>query len=152
MIIQNMRMWVVNIWIPILFHVHRGVWRNYPPLNNQMWRRHRGVVYVVTLFRPCPLHLRIWIHLQPGRTSYRRSLQPSIENIQHFKTWKFFTFFHICGSFCPPGSGSGSAFKMWIRIRISKIILSGFSESGSETRVVDPDSHGSALICVIGSG
>jgi hypothetical protein len=28
-----------------------------------------------------------------GRTSYRRSLQPSKKNIQHFKTLKFFTFF-----------------------------------------------------------
>ncbi len=28
-----------------------------------------------------------------GRPSYRRSLQPSKENIQHFETWKFWTFF-----------------------------------------------------------
>ncbi len=31
--------------------------------------------------------------LYKGRPSYRRSLQPSKENIQQFKTWHFFTFF-----------------------------------------------------------
>ncbi len=39
--------------------------------------------------------------------SYRRSLQPSKENIQHFKTWHFLTFFYFCGSFLP----------FWIRIQ-----------------------------------
>ncbi len=41
--------------------------------------------------------------------SNRKSLQPSKENIypQPFKTWKFLTFFHFCGSFLP----------FWIRIR-----------------------------------
>ncbi len=33
-----------------------------------------------------------------GRPSYRRSLQPSNVNIQHFKTWNFFTFFSYLGS------------------------------------------------------
>ncbi len=33
--------------------------------------------------------------LHKGSPSYRRSLHPSNENIQHFKTWKFFTFFVI---------------------------------------------------------
>jgi hypothetical protein len=37
-----------------------------------------------------------------GRTSYRESLQPSKENVQHFKTWKFFTFSIFVGHFCPP--------------------------------------------------
>jgi hypothetical protein len=48
-----------------------------------------------------------------GRTSYRRSLQPSKENIQHFKTLKFYTFFNICGSFLPS----------WIRIHIQQLKL-----------------------------
>jgi len=34
-----------------------------------------------------------------GRTSYRRSLQPSKDNIQHFKTQKFFTFSIFVGLF-----------------------------------------------------
>ncbi len=59
-----------------------------------------------------------------GRPNYRRSLQPSKENSQHFKTWNFLT---VLGHFCPPGSGSG--FRIWIHwphwIRI---------QSGSETR------------------
>ncbi len=43
------------------------------------------------------IYLSLGLH--KGRTSYRRSLQPSKENIQHFKTWKFCTFFYFCGSF-----------------------------------------------------
>jgi hypothetical protein len=35
--------------------------------------------------------------LDKGRSSYRRSLQPSKENIKHFSV----------GNFCPHGSGSG---------------------------------------------
>jgi hypothetical protein len=36
--------------------------------------------------------------LHKGRSSYRRSLRPSKENIKHF----------FVGNFCPHGSGSGS--------------------------------------------
>ncbi len=43
-----------------------------------------------------------------GRPTYRRSLQPSEENIKHFKTWNFSTFFRIFESFLP----------FWIRILI----------------------------------
>ncbi len=46
--------------------------------------------------------------LYKGRTSYREALK---KNIQHFKTWKFFTFFYICRSFLPS----------WIRIRIQQL-------------------------------
>jgi hypothetical protein len=51
--------------------------------------------------------------LYKGRLSYRRSLQPSKENIQRFKTWNFFTFFYFCGSFLPS----------WIRIWIQQLTL-----------------------------
>ncbi len=45
----------------------------------------------------------IYLSLGPhkGRSSYWRSLQPTKENIQHFKTWSFLTFFYFCGSFLP---------------------------------------------------
>ncbi len=42
-----------------------------------------------------------------GRPSYRRSLQPSKENIQHFKTWRVFNFY---GTFFP------SWIHIWIHI------------------------------------
>jgi hypothetical protein len=48
--------------------------------------------------------------LHKGRPSYRRILQPSKENIHHFKTLNFFTFFYFCGSFLP------SWIQIWIRI------------------------------------
>ncbi len=61
--------------------------------------------------------LKIAINLslkpQKGRPSYRRSLQPWYENIQHFKTWNFLTFFDFCGSFLPS----------WIRILIRNTAL-----------------------------
>ncbi len=41
------------------------------------------------------IYLSLCLH--KGRKRYRRSLQPSKENIQHSKT--LFTFFYICGSF-----------------------------------------------------
>jgi len=39
-----------------------------------------------------------FLGLHKGRSSYW-SLQPLKENIQHFKTWNFFTFFYFCVSF-----------------------------------------------------
>ncbi len=35
--------------------------------------------------------------LRKEHPNYRKCLQPSKENIQHFKTWIFFTFFYYCG-------------------------------------------------------
>jgi len=58
------------------------------------------------------------LNLHEGRPSYRKSLQPSKENIQHLKTWNFLTFFSIFeGHFWPPGSGSIRPESMRIRIR-----------------------------------
>ncbi len=51
----------------------------------------------------------LFLGLHKGRSSYWRSLQPSKENIQQFKTWNFFTFFlflWVIFQFCPPGSWS----------------------------------------------
>ncbi len=49
--------------------------------------------------------------LHKGRPSYRRNHQPSKENIQHFKRWKFCPFFYFLGSFLPS----------WIRILIRNL-------------------------------
>jgi hypothetical protein len=51
------------------------------------------------------IYLSLGLH--KGPTSYRRSLRPSKDNIQYFKTWKFFSFFCIYRSFLPS----------WIRIQ-----------------------------------
>ncbi len=50
------------------------------------------------------IYLSLGLHKES--LSYRRSLQLSIEAIQHFKTWTFQTNFYLCGSFLPS----------WIRI------------------------------------
>ncbi len=39
--------------------------------------------------------------LRKGHPSFRRSLQLSKENIQHFKKWNLLTFLYFCGSFLP---------------------------------------------------
>ncbi len=54
------------------------------------------------------LAIYLYLGLHKGCPSYRKSLQPSKENIQHFKTWSFIIFFYFCGSFLPS----------WIRIWI----------------------------------
>ncbi len=75
----------------------------------------------------------IKIYLSPGlhkgRPSYRRSLQPSKENIQHFKTWKFFTFFYFCVSFLPS----------WIRIQQLKLMQIRFRNPGSHSIQYAPE-------------
>jgi hypothetical protein len=50
-------------------------------------------------------YLSLGLHKE--RPSYRRILQPSEENIQHFKTRNFLIFVTV-SHFYPPGSRSGS--------------------------------------------
>ncbi len=65
------------------------------------------------MIKNCNLGTYLSLGLYKGRPSNRRSLQPSKKNIQHFNTWKFFTFIYFLGSFFPlhrpdPDSWSGS--------------------------------------------
>jgi hypothetical protein len=80
--------------------------------------------------------LYLLLGLHKGRPSSRRSLQPSKENIQHFKTRNFLTFFYFSGSFLPPGSGSG----FQVRIHSPTLILI-HSGSGPETLPIIPFSE-----------
>ncbi len=68
------------------------------------------VIFLLFFVSKIAIYLSLGLH--KGSTSYRRSLQTSKENIQHFKTWKFFTFFYICESFLPS----------WIRIQPLKLM------------------------------
>jgi hypothetical protein len=52
------------------------------------------------------------VRIHKGRPTYRKSLQPSKENIQHFKIWNYFTFFYLCGQFL----------SSWIRIQQFKLM------------------------------
>ncbi len=79
------------------------------------------------------IYLSLGLH--KGRTSYRRSLQSSKENIQHFKTWKFFTFFYFCGSFLPS----------WIRIRIRNLNVDLDPDPASQINA-DPCGSGSSTL------
>ncbi len=66
----------------------------------KIWKKYTAGQQIYFLIK------NFFIDLHKGRPTYRRSLQPSKENIQHFKTSLFSIF---VGHFCPPGSGSGSS-------------------------------------------
>ncbi len=69
---------------------------------------------LIFLIKNCNLLGILGLHKgRKGRSSYRRNLQSSKENIQHFKRWKFCPFFYFLGSFLPS----------WIRIRIQQLKL-----------------------------
>ncbi len=59
------------------------------------------------------LTIYLTLGLHKGSPSYKRSLQLSKENIQHFKTWNFLIFSYFCRSLLPS----------WIRIRIQQLKL-----------------------------
>ncbi len=93
----------------------QGFW--WPKIEEKKFRAKKNLIFFTTVY--------LSLGFQKGRPSYRRSLYPSKENIQHFKTWIFFIFFSsIVGHFCPPGSGSDPD---------SESRSSDHIESGSET-------------------
>jgi hypothetical protein len=47
------------------------------------------------------LDQKLQLQLHKGSPNYRRSLQPSKENIQHFRERNLFTVFYFSGSFLP---------------------------------------------------
>ncbi len=75
--------------------------------------------------------------LHKGRASYRRSLQPPKEHIQHLKTWNFVTFFIFVGHFCSP---IWIHWPDWIRI-----------QSGSETLAQASPFRKSSILSLSGS-
>jgi hypothetical protein len=58
----------------------------------------------IILLSKIAIYLILGLH--KGCLNYRKSLQPSKENIQHFRTRNFLTFFYFYGGFFPPRSGS----------------------------------------------
>ncbi len=69
---------------------------------------------------PDPKRIRIQ-GLHKERPSYRRSLQLSKENVQHFKTWDFIIFFNFYGLFLPS----------WIRIQLGSGTLVNTQRKGT---------------------
>ncbi len=76
-------------WIRIRIH-HYQIKRIYN------WKTNR-----IYFFSSSKFAFYLSVDLHKGRQSYRRSIQLSKENIQHFKTWNFLTFFYFCDSFLP---------------------------------------------------
>ncbi len=75
------------------------------------WKKFTAEKNLIFCGAKITIYLSLGLH--KGRPSYKRSLQLSKENIQHFKTWNFLNFFYFCGSFLP---SSGSGFRIRIRI------------------------------------
>ncbi len=73
--------------------------------------------------------------LHKERPSFRRSLQHSNKVIQHFKHENslFFSIFVV--HFCPPGSGSGSAF--WMQIRFQQLKIMRFRTRNPAYRLME---------------
>ncbi len=65
--------------------------------------------FFISFWSKVVIYLSLGLH--KGRPSYRRSLQPSKENIQHFKTWNL-CFLHFLGNFCLAGSRPGSRLRI----------------------------------------
>ncbi len=81
------------------------------------------------IFFSSKIAIYLFLSLDKGLPSYRKSLHSSKVNILHFKTWIFFTF---VGHFGPLGSGSVSP--MRIRILLNEM-NAGLCGSGSTTLV-----------------
>ncbi len=95
-----------SVWIRICVRrFDEQKWKNFTS-----WKK--IIVYCSKSKIEIPVHFQLGLH--KWRPSYRRSLHPPKENVQHFKTWNFFTF---SVSFCPPGS----AFPMLIWIQPTKV-------------------------------
>jgi hypothetical protein len=85
--------------------------------------------FITVFFFLIKIAIYLSLGLHKGRLSYKRSLQPSKENIQHFKKRNCFPFFYICGTFLPS----------WIRIRLQLTKINAdpcWSGYGSEILVL----------------
>jgi hypothetical protein len=71
----------------------------------KIWKKHSKKI-IFFIFFQIAIYVNLDFHKE--RLSYRRSLQPSKENIQQFKILNFFPFFYFWVKFLPS----------WIRIRI----------------------------------
>ncbi len=99
-------------WIPIRIQSGSRFWNTDPdPIRIQVlmtknWKKFTATKNYILFRSKSTIYLSQG--LQKGRPSFRRSLQPSKENSQNFKTWNFLIFFYFYGSFFPS----------WIRIGI----------------------------------
>ncbi len=72
-------------WIPIRIRV-------FLTKNWKTFIAEKNILYFIFFWLKCNFLILV---LHKRRPSYRRTLQPSKENIQHFKTWHFFLFLRV---------------------------------------------------------
>ncbi len=101
----------INRFVPVLsiqIRIQHFKW-----INQEFWwpkLEEKNTAEFFFTFYGSKLAIYLPLGLHKGCSSYRRSLQPPKENIQHFKDYKLFSIF--LGNFCPLGFWSG----LWIRI------------------------------------
>ncbi len=89
-------------WIPIWFRIRiQSGSRVFLTKNSTKFKAEKKFFWIKN-----KIYLSLGLH--KGLLSYKRSLQLSKGNIQHFKVWNFIIFFYLSGLFLPS----------WIRIRI----------------------------------
>ncbi len=76
-------------------------------LMTKMWGKNTAekLIYLFLIKKKIAIYLSLGLH--KGRPRYRKSVQPSKENIKHFKKLNLITFFNFCELFLPS----------WIRIQ-----------------------------------
>ncbi len=79
---------------PAFFSGYRSGSRLLMTLKNIFYEKNDIFLFKIAIY--------LSLGFRKGRPSYRRSLQPSKENIQHLKTWNFLTFSIFVGYFFPP--------------------------------------------------
>ncbi len=104
-------------WVSIRIHRFR---LNTDPdpvfLMTKNWKNVQLKIFLIFFWSKITIFLSIGLH--KGRPSYRRNLQPSKENIQHFKTLSSSTFFYFCESFLSSWIRIHWPDWIWIRIRL----------------------------------
>ncbi len=109
----RIRIHLIRIWIQ---HYRQNTYPDpefwWPKIEKNLQLKKRLYFLIKNCYLPFPRPSK-------GRPSYRRSLQPSKENIQHFKAWNFqnVSIFWVIFALLDTDPDSESGFRIRIRIR-----------------------------------
>ncbi len=92
-----------------------------PDTDPGFWRKKYIWNFVFFFWSKIAIYWSVGLH--KGRPSYRRSLQPSKENIQHIKRWNLLTVFYFSAPFTPSWIRIPIQGPHWIRIQSGSTTL-----------------------------
>ncbi len=84
-------LWIRIHWIRI--RIQHFKWIRIRDFMTKNWRRKKYSWKFFKYFFDKKIAIYLYLGLHKGRPSYRKSLQPSKQNIQHLKKWNLLTFF-----------------------------------------------------------